>query len=116
MPARATKSVLLDHCVPKPLKNSLTAFAVRHTSELQWQEIEDADLLEAAAAQFDVLVTTDQNMRYQQNLSQYDIGVIVLVAFSNRLESLLPLVPDLSDALQRIKPGELVEILERLVQ
>lgn len=110
MPARTTKSVLLDHYVPKPLKNFLTAFAVRHTSELRWQELEDDDLLKAAAAQFDVLVTTDQNMRYQQNISQYDIGVIVLVAFSNRLESLLPLIPELSTELQHIKPGELVEI------
>jgi predicted nuclease of predicted toxin-antitoxin system len=110
MPARTTKSVLLDHCVPKPLKNALTGFTVRHTSELRWHELEDDDLLKAAEAQFDVLVTTDQNMRYQQNLSQFNIGVIVLVAFSNRLESLLPLVPDLLTKLRRIKPGELIEI------
>lgn len=70
MPVRTTKSVLLDHCVPKPLKNFLTAFTVRHTSELRWQELEDDDLLKAAEAQFDVLVTTAQNMRYQQNISQ----------------------------------------------
>lgn len=83
---------------------------MRHASEIGWQDLDDRPLLERADASFDVLITTDQNLRYQQNLSRYSLSVIVLVAHTNRLEDLLPLVPEVLNELDVIQPGELVEV------
>ena len=60
--------------------------------------------------QFDALVTVDKSLRYQQNLTTRSFGVIVLRAQTNRLEDLLPLVPELLEVLQRIRLGEVIEI------
>jgi predicted nuclease of predicted toxin-antitoxin system len=105
-----SKKVLLDSCVPRPLKHELKAHSVRHTSEVGWQDLDDRPLLERADKAFDVLITTDQNLRYQQNLSRYTLSIIILVAHTNRLEDLLPLVPDLLEELSEIKPGEISEV------
>lgn len=106
----ANKNVLLDSCVPRPFKRELRPHRVRHASEIGWQDLDDRPLLERADASFDVLITTDQNLRYQQNLSRYSLSVIILIAHTNRLEDLLPLVPDVLYELDAIQPGELVEI------
>lgn len=62
------------------------------------------------AGQFDVFITIDQNLTYQQNLEGAAIGVITLVAPSNRLTDLLPLVPKMKIVLNTIEPGNVVRI------
>ncbi|MEH1841894.1 MAG: hypothetical protein V7L20_24985 [Nostoc sp.] len=59
---------------------------------------------------FTILLTTDQNLRYQQNLQQTGVAVVVLVASSNRLPDLLPLIPSVRSILTMITPGVVVEI------
>ena len=83
---------------------------MRHASEIGWQDLDDRPLLERADDSFDVLITTDRNLPYQQNLSRYSLSVIILIAHTNRLEDLLPLIPDVLNELDTIQPGELVEI------
>ena len=61
---------------------------------------------------FTILLTTDQNLRHQQNLEQAGVAVVVLVAKSNRLPDLIPLISDVFDVLATIAPGEVVEIGE----
>ncbi len=59
---------------------------------------------------FTILLTTDQNLRYQQNLQQAGVAVVVLVAPSNRLPDLVPLIPDVRNVLDTIAPGEVIEV------
>jgi hypothetical protein len=59
---------------------------------------------------FTILLTTDQNLRYQQNLQQAGVAVVVLVAPSNKLSDLLPLIPDVRNVLNTIVPGEVIEV------
>lgn len=59
---------------------------------------------------FTILLTTDQNLRYQQNLQQAGVAVVVLVALSNKLSDLLPLMPDARSVLDTITPGEVIEV------
>ena len=106
----ANKKVLLDSCVPRPFKRELSLHHVQHTSEIGWQDLDDRPLLESANGSFDVLITTDQNLPYQQNLSRYSLSIIILVARTNRLEDLLPLVSNVLKALEKIQPGEIEEI------
>jgi hypothetical protein len=67
-------------------------------------------LLAAAAGQFDVMLTVDQNIKHQQNLGKLPIAVIVMVARSNRLSDLLPLIPGVRNAVNTLQPCTLVEV------
>lgn len=70
-----------------------------------WSGKKDGQLLELAQRDFDVLVTTDQNIPYQQNLSHLQLSVVILEARSNTLESLTPLVSELNTAMMQVQPG-----------
>ena len=98
--------ILLDECVPRRFHRELSEHDVRTIPEMGWASFKNGALLSAASGKFDVLVTTDQRLRYQQNVSAFEIGVIVLVVGRNKFEFLLPLVPELRKVLQNVKPGE----------
>jgi hypothetical protein len=68
--------------------------------------LKNGDLLAAASGQFDVLVTTEQRLSDQQNISTLAIAVVILVAGRNKLEFLLPLAPQLRKVLEEVKLGE----------
>lgn len=70
--------------------------------------LSNGKLLAAAATEFDVLITGDQNMGYQQNLSLLPMAVIVMVASNNKLEGFLPLVPSLLEAIDALLPKAFV--------
>jgi hypothetical protein len=63
-----------------------------------------------ASGVFDVFVTADQGLQYQQNLAGYDIGVVTLAARTNRVEDLKPLVPKLLDSLPELKRGQVLTV------
>ncbi len=70
----------------------------------------NGELLRRAAASFDVLVTADQNLQYQQNLENAKIGVVVVVTPSTRMADLEPLLPALRAAVERVGAGELLTV------
>ena len=98
--------ILLDECVPRRFRGELPEHEVRTVPEMGWASFKNGNLLAASSGKFDVLVTTDQRLSYQLNVSAFPIAVLVLVAKRNKLESLLPLVPELRTALAEVKPGE----------
>ncbi|MGH7594965.1 MAG: DUF5615 family PIN-like protein [bacterium] len=103
--------VLLDECVPRPLKFDLIGHDVDHVTEMGWSSVKNGKLLGlAVGAGFEILVTTDQNLQYQQNLRNFKIGIIVLIAKSNRIDDLQPLIPETLNAMKRITLGQLVEV------
>ncbi len=104
------KRVLLDECLPRHLKRSLEGHHVRTVPEAGWASKENGELLELAAADFDVFVTVDRNLTFQRDLRDVKIAVIVLVARGNRLVDLLPLVPALREAVETVDPGQVVRL------
>lgn len=104
--------LLLDHCVPRRVARLLTAHEVRTADDMGWQRLRNGDLLRQAATQFDALLTMDRNLKHQQNLAALPIAVVVLVAKSNRLSDIVPLIPDLTAALARLAPKTLIEVTE----
>ena len=72
--------------------------------------MKNGELLRLAAAEFDVFVTADQNLQYQQNLSGVDIGIVVLAAVTTRLIDLLPIMPKALQTLETIRPGDVVRV------
>jgi len=76
-----------------------------------WSGIKNGQLLALAISQgFEVFLTVDQNLRTQQNLSRSGIAILVLVATSNRLADLIPLLPSALQELGSIIPGDIVEL------
>lgn len=79
--------------------------------EMGWAGKKNGELLQLMAGQaFEVLVTVDQNLRHQQNLQTAGVAVVVLVAATNRLADLLPLMASARAALATLKPGDVIEI------
>jgi predicted nuclease of predicted toxin-antitoxin system len=98
--------ILLDECVPRRLRQELAEHEVRTVPEMGWASFKNRVLLAAASGKFDVLVTTDQRLSYEHSVSTFAIAAVVLVARRNKLESLLPLVPELRKVLEEVKLGE----------
>lgn len=107
MPVR----VLLDEQLPRQLAPYLIGHDVRTVQQEAWAGLSNGALLgKAEAAGFSVLLTGDQNLEFQQNLSKRCLGVVVLHAPSNALEDLLPLVPAALAAIEAIRPGQLARV------
>jgi hypothetical protein len=102
--------ILLDECLPRKLKRALSGHHVATVPEQGWASIKNGALLRLAEPLFDVFITADQNLQYQQNLQSAQLGIVVLVASNTRLETLLPLIPNVQTALQAIQPGDVVRI------
>jgi len=103
--------ILLDECVPRPLKRELTDYEVRTVVEMGWSGKKNGELLQLMTEEcFTILLTADQNLRYQQNLQEAGVSVVVLVAPSNRLPDLIPLIPKARNVLNTIVPGEVIEV------
>jgi PIN like domain len=103
--------ILLDECAPRPLKRELAEYEIRTVVEMGWAGKKNGELLRLMSQEgFTILLTTDQNLRYQQNLQQAGVAVVVLVAPSNRLPDLLPLLLDARNVLDTIAPGEVIEV------
>jgi hypothetical protein len=103
-------NVLLDECLPRKLKYDLPGHTISTVPEMGWAGTKNGALLRLAETDFEVFITADQNVEYQQNLRSTVLGIVVLVAPTNRLETLRPLMPKVVLALATIQPGDLLHI------
>lgn len=102
--------ILLDACVPRGLRDDLSEHEVRTAQDMGWGDLDNGELLDAMADNFDALVTVDKRLPEQQHIKDRTFGVIVLRAKSNRLTDLLPLVPRLREALSGLQSGTAKEV------
>lgn len=102
--------LLLDECIDRRLARDLPGHFVRAVPQMGWATIKNGRLLRLAEKEFDVFVTVDRNLSFQQHLPKFDIAVAVLRAKSNRLEDLRPLAGPLLAALDKMQPGRVTII------
>ena len=102
--------IFLDECVDWRLSRDLIGHEVKSARQMGWTAIKNGELLTLASQQFDVFVTVDRNLSFQQNLTSLKIAVIVLEAKTNRLADLKTLVPKLLLSLQAVQPGTIDRI------
>jgi hypothetical protein len=102
--------VLLDECVPRRLRRELPGHDVRTVSEMGWSGTQNGLLLRSAAQEFDVFLTVDQGIEYQQNPVGLTLAIIVIVAASNDINDLRPLMPRVRETLGSASPGTLVKV------
>ena len=102
--------VLLDECVPRPLRAELSGHEVKTVAEVGWAGVKNGELLRLAATRFDVLITVDRGLEYQQSFSNLSIAVVVIVASSNDVDVLRPFMPSVRSALLSAKPGVVTHV------
>ena len=101
--------ILFDHGVPAPLQSFLTNHTVKKTRELGWDTLGNGELLDAAEkAAFEIFLTTDKNIRYQQNLANRVISIVVLG--NSRWPIVKRYVDRVVAAVSEAKPGSYIEI------
>jgi Domain of unknown function (DUF5615) len=97
--------ILLDECIDWRLSREIHGHDVRTAGQMGWTGVKNGELLARAASEFDVFVTVDRNLSFQQNVANLTLAVVVLRAKSNRLGDLQPLVQGLISAANSAKPG-----------
>ncbi len=104
--------LLLDECVTRHLKRELASHEVHTVEEAGFKGLENGDLLKAASGVYEVLITVDRNIPYQQNLASLNIAILILAAKKNSYMRLKPLIPRALSALESIKAGDVIRIEE----
>ena len=102
--------MLLDECVPRPLRRHFVGHDVSTIEQAGYKSLKNGALLAAASKDFDVLVTVDKNIQYQQNTGSFPISILVLSARTNNLIDLLPIIPNALEALETIGQGMIVSV------
>lgn len=97
--------VFLDECVDWRLARDVVGHDVKSARQMGWTAIQNGELLALAAQEFDVFVTVDRNLSFQQNVVAFSIAIVVLEAKTNRLADIRPLVPRLLSAIETVPPG-----------
>lgn len=95
----------LDECIDRRLAAHVPGHEILTVPQAGWAGLKNGELLALAEASFDVFVTVDRNLSFQQPVSRFSIAVIVLRAPSNRLADLRPLVPKLLEVLPTARAG-----------
>jgi hypothetical protein len=106
------RRVLFDEDVPRQLRRDLPGFSIRTVQEQGWSSVKNGQLLRAAALEFDVLLTADRNLQYQQNIPKFDIGLVVLALRDSRLPSIRSKLSDIETAIVAVEPGTVIRITD----
>ena len=102
--------VLLDESIPVDFAQDLAELSAQTVIGLGWAGLKNGALLRQAAGQYQVLVTMDKNLQFQQNLAAHAIGVVLVRARSNRIDELRPLVPQILRAVTAVELGEILTV------
>jgi hypothetical protein len=100
--------ILFDQGTPAPLRRALTGHTVATAYEMGWAKLENGDLLTAVESEFDALITTDKNLRFQQRLPGRRLAVLILPT-TNWLELRLH-QSEIAAATDALRPGDVVEM------
>jgi hypothetical protein len=100
--------ILFDHGTPAPLRRSLSGHEISTAYEMGWAKLNNGDLLATAEKSFEVFITTDQNLRYQQNLTGRRLAILILPTTS--WPEIQKHTNKISDAVAALKTGDFVEL------
>ncbi|HEX9960705.1 MAG TPA: DUF5615 family PIN-like protein [Pyrinomonadaceae bacterium] len=98
--------ILLDECIDRRLARELVDYEVKIVPQMSWAAKKNGELMRLAEAEFDVFITVDRNLSFQQNLPKYNIAVLVLRAKSNRLADLQPFITKIVEVLPDLQKGK----------
>ncbi len=100
--------ILLDECVTKKVKELLLGHTVFTIGQMDWQGLKNGMLIKQAEQQnFDILLTIDKNISYQQNTSKYNISIVVLNCNNSTIESIKDYIPNFLEQANSFEKGKL---------
>ncbi len=102
--------ILLDENLPRKLKQAFPGHLVTTVGEMGWSGKRNGDLLNLAEEVFEVLVTVDKGIQYQQNFTDRQLILVTLIVVHNKIQYLLPLIPKVLKQLQMAIPGQVINI------
>ena len=102
--------ILIDECLNWRLSRALTGHCAVSAQKMGWAGLKNSVLLIEAEKQFDVFITGDLNLNFQQDVTKYNVAVVVLHAESTQLHHTLPLMPKVLVLLSTLKPGQVVDV------
>jgi len=102
--------ILFDECLPCPLARQIADHDVKTVQEEGWAGKSNGTLLSLMKGRFDIFITVDRNLVFNEDVSGLKVGVLVLHASSNRLEDLESLVPEILAALEEIRSGQVIHL------
>src|SRR5258706_12297014 len=103
--------VLLDECVNPRVTEALPSHEVQTVKSMGWTGVTNGKLIALAQERFDVLVTIDQNLEHQQNLTKLMVGLIVVSVPDNKIEYFRPIFSQLLKAVESVNPGQVIHII-----
>ncbi len=98
--------ILLYECLPRPLAHLLTGHEVKTVRQMRWDGKENGELLALVSKHFECFITVDKSLSHQQNLRNLKFAILVLRVKSNKLEDIVPHLPEMLISLRSIKAGE----------
>ena len=104
--------LLLDECIDRRLAREFSRQDIKTVFQMGWSGTKNGKLLALAEKEFDVFITVDRNLSFEQNLPKFDLAVVVLKAYSNRLSDLKPFVPKILELLPSLNKGKAIVIEE----
>ena len=103
--------ILLDECVTKKVKTFLGGHAVFTIGQMEWRGLKNGMLLKQAEQKnFDILLTIDKNISYQQNMANYNIAIVVLNTNNSNIETLQDYIPNFINQIKNFEKGKLYVI------
>jgi predicted nuclease of predicted toxin-antitoxin system len=102
--------ILLDECVNPRVKDAFPNHEVQTVKEMGWGGITNGKLMALAQQSFDVFLTVDQNLEYQQNLSRLKLGLVVVAVPDNNIKYFRPIFLELLTAAETVRPGQVIHI------
>lgn len=102
------KKIILDENLPQPLRHKLDSYDVVTVAFMGWSGTQNGDLIHLIDGEFDILITGDQNLRYQQNLKERAVAIIELPF--TRFDQLVPLIDDIKVAIGQSTVGSYIRI------
>ena len=100
--------ILIDECLDWRLGRALTGHDCVSVQKRGWGGIKNGQLLALAQEEFDVFLTADRNLSFQQNTPKFQIAVVVIVSGSTQLNKILPVMPKVLALLPRLLPGQVI--------
>jgi hypothetical protein len=100
----------MDEMVPRKLRRELTDCDVRTVQEEGWSSFKNGALLSRAQTDFDVFLSGDTNLEYQQNVARFDIGIVAIETVSLRLRDIMRAIDDIRTAVATVLPGQLIKV------
>lgn len=108
--------VLLNECVNPRVKDAFPEHEVRTVKEMGWRGVTNGKLMILAQLSFDVFVTVDQNLEYQQDVSRITLGIVVVAVPDNNIKYFKPIFVELLEAAESVCAGQVIHVVSPELQ